>query len=327
MENTFLVIGGTGAMGRSVVRALMSDPVRQIRILTRDLDGRHARALTQAGNGQVQAVQGDLNDEASLAAAMSGVHAVFCNTDFFSTASPLREYEQGVRALRTAKAAEVKHFIWSSLDFAGALTGGRIPVPHYDAKAAVAAWIDLMRSEETMQDSTDRWFSRSVTTLVTGPYFENLQAGLVQPATLKDGRHGQRFNIAIGAGRWPLIAIDDIAWFARHIFDHPDTWRGRSLKILSEALTGPEIAATFERVTGVAAEFSDVPLQSIRAIPAVGHDLANMFQFFQEYDVIGRERDIAALRRLHPGLMTFEDWLRTSGWRGAAPTASANPSA
>lgn len=317
MNTTVLVIGGTGAMGRPIVRSLMSGPERKVRILTRDPDGRHAAALKQAGGARVEAVRGNLDDEASLASAMSGVGAVFCNTDFFSTASPRREYEQGLRALRTAQAAGVEHFIWSSLDDTGALTDGRLPVPHYDAKAAVASWIGLMRSEEFMQQDAGGWFSKNVTILVTGPYFENLQAGLVQSAALTDGRQGQRFNIAIGSGRWPMIALDDIAWFARHILDNPDEWRGRTLRVLSEALTGPEIAAAFERVTGIAAEFHDVPLDSVRAIPAVGHDLANMFQFFQEYDLIGRERDITSLRRMHPGLMRFEDWLKASGWRGA----------
>jgi len=323
MNATVLVIGGTGAMGRPVVRALLSEPDRKVRVLTRDPDGRHAAALTQAGDGRVKAVRGDLDDEASLAAAMSGADAVFCNTDFFSAGSPQHEYEQGLRALRTARAAGIGHFVWSSLDDAGALTDGRLPVPHYDAKAAVASWISLMRSEEFMRQDANGWFSRNVTILVTGPYFENLQAGLVQAASLTDGRQGQRFNIAIGSGRWPMIALDDIAWFARHLLDHPDEWRGRTLRVLSEALTGPEIALAFQRVTGIAAEFHDVPLDSIRAMPAIGHDLANMFQFFQEYDLIGRERDITWLRRMHPGLMRFEDWLRSTGWRGAATDKAA----
>lgn len=318
MDNTVLVIGATGAMGRPVVRTLLSDRNRRVRILTRDPEGRHALALKQAGHDRVEVVRGDLDDEASLAAAMSGVAGVFCNTDFFSTASPQHEYDQGLRALRAAQAAGVEHFIWSSLDDAVALTDGRIPVPHYDSKAAVASWIGLMRSEEFMRQDKNGWFSNNVTILVTGPYFENLQSGFVQAGTLTDGRRGQKFNLAIGSGRWPMIALDDIAWFAAHVLDHPEGWRGRTLRVLSEALTGPEIAAAFERVTGIAAEFCDVPLDVVRAMPGVGHDLANMFQFFQEYDLLGRERDMPALRLMHPGLLGFEAWLKASGWRGAA---------
>lgn len=318
MPSTTLVIGATGAMGRPTVRALLSDPGRNVRIFTRDPNGRQARALVEAGQGRVSAATGSVDDEASLAAATAGAEAVFCNTDFFSTASPLREYEQGMRVLRAAQAAGVDHLVWSSLDNAAVLTDGRIPVPHYDAKGAVEAWIGLMRSEEFMREVQDGWFSHHVTVLVTGPYFENLQSFVLpQPGKLADGREGMVFNIPLGAGHWPMIALDDIAWFARRVLDDRGQWGGRTLRVLSEALTGAEIAAVFERVTSIPAEYRDVPLDAVRAsMPGIGQDMAAMWQFFQDYDVIGRERDMASLRSMHPELLRFEDWLRASDWRG-----------
>jgi hypothetical protein len=41
-----------------------------------------------------------------------------------------------------------------------------------------------------------------------------------------------------------------------------------------------------------------------------------MFNFFngEAYDA-----DIPALRKLHPGLLTFEQWLRKTGWENAEP--------
>jgi len=320
MPDTVLVIGATGAMGRPVVRALLSDSDRTVRVFTRDPESRQARALVEAGQGRVTTVTGSVDDDASLAGAMDGVTGVFCNTDFFSTGSPMKEYDQGLRVLRMAQAARVEHFVWSSLDNAAGMTDGRIPVPHYDAKAAVEAWIGLMRSDEFMRQDADGWFSRHVTVLVTGPYFENLQSFAVpQPGTLADGRTGMVFNIPLGVGRWPMIALDDIAWFAKRLLDDRGQWGGRTLRVLSEALTGAEIAAAFERVTGIAAEYRDVPPDAVIAsMPGIGLDLAAMWQFFQEYDLVGRERDIASLRRLHPGLLRFEDWLKVSGWRGEA---------
>ncbi len=318
MPSTTLVIGATGAMGRPVVRILLSDPDCHVRIFTRNLSGRLARALVEAGRGRVEAAIGSVDDEASRAAAMAGAEAVFCNTDFFSTASPLREYEQGLRVLRTVQAAGVNHLVWSSLDNAAVMTGGRVPVPHYDAKGAVEAWIGLMRSEEFMRQDADGWFSRHVTVLTTGPYFENLQSFVLpQHGELADGRESMLFNIPLGVGRWPMIALDDIAWFAKLVLNDRGQWGGRTLRVLSEALTGSEIAAAFERVTGIPAEYRDVSLDAVRtSMPGFGQDMAAMWQYFQDYDVIGRERDIASLRRLHPGLLRFEEWLRASGWRG-----------
>ena len=119
------------------------------------------------------------------------------------------------------------------------------------------------------------------------------------------------------AYRYPLIALEDIAWFARQLLDQPGTWGGRTLRVLGDALTGWEIAAAFERATGIAAEYRDVPLDAIRAgMPGTGHDLAAMYQFFQEFDVMGRARDMDGLRALHPGLLSFPQWLEASGWRG-----------
>ncbi|MEU7042621.1 hypothetical protein AB0A77_16360 [Streptomyces varsoviensis] len=43
-----------------------------------------------------------------------------------------------------------------------------------------------------------------------------------------------------------------------------------------------------------------------------------MFQFFADRDLYAQDRDLPLLRRLHPALMTFESWLRHTGWRGPA---------
>jgi hypothetical protein len=38
-----------------------------------------------------------------------------------------------------------------------------------------------------------------------------------------------------------------------------------------------------------------------------------MYKLFQTF---GIQRDLVQLRSLHPGLMSFEDWLRKTGWCG-----------
>ena len=277
-------------MGGPVVRHLLTRSAFALRVFTRDTESARAEALLRDGGGRVAVVQGNVDDEASLRDAMRGIDAVFCNTDFWSSGSPLQEYEQGLRVLSAACDAQVRHFIWSSLDNAVGLTDGVCPVPHFDSKAAVEHWIDLMRSEEFMRRDARGWFSSNVSVLVTAPYFENFQFRLLpKPGRLTDGRDGLIFNIALGNGRYPLIALDDIAWFAAHIFDHPERFAGRTLRVLGEALSGDDIAATFERVTGIPAEYCDLPLDDIRAaMPDTGHDVAGMFAFYQTCDVMGR---------------------------------------
>lgn len=313
-----LVIGGTGTMGAAVARRLAARPDTDVAVLTRDPAGDRAKAVQAAGD--IELVRGDLDDQAALDAAMNGVGAVFCNTDFFSTASPSSEHEQGLRALEAAERAGVDQFVWSSLDSAVTLTDGRIPVPHYDAKAAVEAHIGLRRSGEMMRQETDGWYSRHVAVLVTAPYYENFQGGMAPTAgELPDGRNGVTFHIPMGTGAYPLIAVDDIAWYTAHVLDNWERWAGRTLRIVGDSLTGEQVAKTFEAVTGVPAAYDDLPLDALRAmIPGVGHDLAAMFEFFQDYDVASRARDIAALRAIHPELMSFDGWLRSTGWTAGA---------
>jgi len=315
-----LIIGGTGAMGARVARRLADRPGTEVSVLTRDPGSERATAVQS--DKRVRLLRGDLNDPAGLRAAMSGVDEVFCNTDFFSTLSPASEYEQGLQALNAAQKVGVGKFVWSSLDNAATLTDGRIPVPHYDAKAAVEAHIGLRRSEEMMRQEIDGWYTRNVAVLVTAPYYENFQAGLAPTAgELPDGRDGVTFNIPLGSSSYPLVALDDIAWFGEHVLERWDRWAGRTLRIVGDSPTGLEIAATFERVTGIASAYEDLPLQALQdMVPGVGHDLAAMFAFFQDFDVAGRARDVHALREIYPDLMTFEGWLLATGWTGAAAT-------
>ncbi|MBU3870234.1 hypothetical protein KN815_41175 [Streptomyces sp. 4503] len=53
------------------------------------------------------------------------------------------------------------------MDSAVTLTGH--PVPHFDSKAAVAAHIGLMRSEEMLRQETDGRYTNHVSVLTTAP--------------------------------------------------------------------------------------------------------------------------------------------------------------
>lgn len=319
MERTILVIGATGAMGRPVVQHLLaaSGGSFRVRIFTRDPSSPQAQQLLKQEGGRVEAAQGNMDDPASLAAALAGVHGVFCNTDFSSARSVEGEYEQGLRALVAARAAGVEHFVWSSLDDCTALSQGRLPVPHYDAKAAVEHYIDRHRSDEFLRKDADGFFSRHVSVLVTGPYYENLMTMFrPRPGKLRDGREGMIFAFPSGGKPYPMVALDDIGWFAAHLFEHPERFAGRTLPILSQSITLDEVAAVFSRVTGIAAEHRDIPVEEMwNAAMPIAHDLWNMHRFVQE---IGWRRDYEELRRIHPGLLSFEAWLLRTGWRGEA---------
>lgn len=68
---TVLVLGGTGFIGRALVKRLLQDGIR-LRALVRDLSGR-AESLARQG---VELVRGDIADAVSVAAALDGIQHV-----------------------------------------------------------------------------------------------------------------------------------------------------------------------------------------------------------------------------------------------------------
>lgn len=316
---TALVIGGTGAMGRAVIGELCADAQTEwrIRVVTRDPQSLAAEALRKIVVPRaLDVVKGSVDDDAVLAQAFAGATHVFCNTDFFSSLSPVREYEQGLRLLEVARKCDVEMFVYSSLDDAAGLSRGSTPVPHFDGKAAVESYVNLMRSQEFMERRVGFFRSR-VAVLVTAPYYENfMSVFLPRQEQLPDGSESMVFRLASGKSPHPMVALSDIGYFAALMLGNPGHWGGRTLELMGDSLTGEQIAATFQQEAKRAARWEDVPLNVVESVDGVGHDLANMHRFFQARRL--RERDEALLRSLHPGLLSFRDWLRRTGWRGEA---------
>jgi len=320
-DEIFTVIGATGAMGRPVVKHLLADATLQarVRVVTRDQNSGEARSLAALAPARVEFVEGLASDPAVVQAAVAGAFGVFCNTNFFAAVSVEAEYAEGVAWLEAARSAGVEHFIWSSLDSMGGLSHGRLPCPHFDAKAAVGAYIDRRRADDYMRRGLpgfagDAWYLEHTSTIVTLPYIENFKGFFrPYPGKLSDGRDGLVWTVPLGDAALPMVALDDIGAFAALIFRDP-AWRGRTLPIGSETLTMHQVAEIFTRVTGVPSEYHPMSLEDFSRLPIpFMHDFLHMMRFFRE---VGLSRDHAHLRDLHPGLRSFETWLRETGWRG-----------
>src|SRR5690606_37964139 len=106
-----------------------------------------AKALASAG---AEVVKGDLDDVASLKSAFNGVHGVYAVTNFWEHFSGEKEKAQAKNVAEAAKAAGVKHVIWSTLEDIRQFMSPdvkRMPmlqekyrVPHFDAKAEANAY-------------------------------------------------------------------------------------------------------------------------------------------------------------------------------------------
>src|SRR5262245_29027459 len=109
------VLGATGAQGGGLIRAIVNDPNGGFaaRAIVRDPKSEKARALAALG---AEVVAGDVDDEASLKRAFTGTHGAYCVTFFWAHFSPEKEIAEAAAMARAAKAAGVKHVVWSTLE-------------------------------------------------------------------------------------------------------------------------------------------------------------------------------------------------------------------
>jgi uncharacterized protein YbjT (DUF2867 family) len=113
------VVGATGQQGGAVVRALQASNQFKVRALTRN-PAKH-RSLAD------EVVEADLNRPGTLASAFDGAHGVFLVTNFQGHGAD--ELKQATAAVRAAKDAGVRHFVWSTLPDVEAISKGKFDVP------------------------------------------------------------------------------------------------------------------------------------------------------------------------------------------------------
>jgi uncharacterized protein YbjT (DUF2867 family) len=298
------VVGATGAQGGGLVRAILADQGGPFaaRALTRKVDSDKAKALAAAG---AEVVAADTDDPATLASAFAGAHGVFCLTNFWEHFSPERELTQARHMATAAKAANVKHVVWSTLEDTRKwvpLADDRLPtlmgkykVPHFDGKG---------EADQIFHD-----LGVPTTFLLTAFYWENFNSFGAGPQQGPDGQLALVFPMDDKA--LPAIAVEDIGKAAYGIFKRGQEFIGKTVAIAGEHLTGVQMASKMGRALGKDIRYTNVPPEVYRSFGFPGaDDLGNMFQFKRDFnDYFVGVRDIEQARRLNPELQGFEEWL------------------
>jgi uncharacterized protein YbjT (DUF2867 family) len=298
------VVGATGAQGGGLVRAILADrggPFA-VRALSRHTDSEKARALAAAG---AEVVSADLDDEPSLERAFAGAYGAFCLTNFWEHFSPEKELAQARNMARAAKAAGLRHVVWSTLEDTRRfvpLSDDRMPtlqgkykVPHFDAKGEA--------------DQIFRDLGVPTTFLLTAFYWDNLIHFGSGPQKGPDGRLAITFPM--DDKKLPAIAVEDIGKAAYAIFKRGDEFIGKTVGIAGEHLSGQEMAAALSRALGREIGYNAVTPEAYRGFGFPGaDDLGNMFQFKRDFnDYYRGARSIEFSRGLNPELQSFETWL------------------
>ena len=250
-------------------------------------------------------VAADLDDPASLARAFQGCHGAFCVTFFWAHFSPEREMAEARAMANAAKAAGVRHVIWSTLedtrrwvpldDPRMPTLQGKYKVPHFDAKG-----------------ESDRYFTEAgapTTFLLTAFYWDNFIYFGMGPKPGPDGRLAITFPL--GNAKLPGIAAEDIGGCAFGILKRGGELIGKRVGIAGEHLTGAQMAASLTKALGREVRYQDVPPEVFRGFGFPGaDDLGNMFQFNRDFEeMYCGARSLELSRALNPKLQTFDAWL------------------
>ncbi|WZH39095.1 NmrA domain-containing protein [Fusarium acuminatum] len=257
-QKLILVIGGTGAQGSPVVRALSDSGRYNIRVLTRNTQSDHAVKLAELPN--VTLLQGSQDSQKDLHTAFTGVYGAWVNLDGF-TLGEKSELFYGIRAYEIARHHGVKHYIFANTDYAlrKANWDEQYHWGHNDAKGRVADLI-LSHGQSGMKTSI----------LTTGPYMDMLFDGMFVPQQQSDGSFVWENPAA--DGKIPLIALDDVGVYSLWIFDNPSQSAGLDLEVATDQVSFADIAATFTKVTGKKGIHRRVPLEDylVKADPYPG---------------------------------------------------------
>jgi len=281
------VTGATGQQGGVVARRLLAEGWK-VRALTRDVNKPAALELESLG---AEIVAGDLDNRAELDAAFKGVHGVFSVQNFWLPNVGFEgEIKQGKAAADAAKGAGVQHLVYSSVGSAHRGMGQK----HFESK-----WI----------------IEQHIHTLDV-PYT------ILRPVAFMDNHNWSRAHILSGtfssSGIRPdkatqMIAVEDIGVFAALAFANPREYLGKTLELAGDELTEPQVAEIFTKVSG----------RPVTLTPSTGgwgnaseEEMKAAYEFFNGK---GYDADIAALRKLHPGLLNFEEYLRKNGWENQQP--------
>src|SRR6185437_4397236 len=250
-------------------------------------------------------VAADLDDEKSLERAFAGGYGAFCLTNFWEHFSPEKELAQAANMAKAAKAAGLKHVVWSTLedtrrwvplgDNRMPTLQGKYKVPHFDGKGEAD---ELFRREGV-----------PTTFLLTAFYWDNFVSFGAGPQRMPDGRLALVFPM--DEKRLPGMAVEDIGKAAYGIFKRGKELIGKTVAIAGEHLTGEQLASKMSRALGKEIGYANVPPEVYRGFPFPGaDDMGNMFQFKRDFnDYFVGVRDLAFAKTLNPELQTFDQWL------------------
>jgi len=264
--------------------------------LTRNPESGGAKALVAKAPERITLVKGNLDDcDALFKAAAKPIKGVFCvSIPVMGPGSKSDAEEvQGKALVDAALKNGVETFVYTSVDRHGADSETQdTDIPHFISKAHIERYL-----QEKSAGTQMAW-----TILRPVAFLDNIIKGFA----------GKIFPTAWKVGFSPttklqVISSVDIGWFGAQALLRPKDFAGRAISLAGDELTFDEANTIFKEEVGY-----DIPITFGFIVSALlwgVKDIGTMFKFFED---VGYAADIAALRKEHPGLRSFADWVKSS---------------
>lgn len=290
-QKLIAVFGATGQQGSAVMHALKASGRFRVRALTRN-PAKHPQLADEV-------VQADLSRPETLKSALAGAYGVFLVTNFAEAG--LDEPKQALAAIEAAKAAGVRHLIWSTLPNAEQITGGKLDVPHFTNKAKI---------ERNVREAGFPYH-----TFVVAPfYYQNLLGAL---AAQKQPDGSLAWSLPIDP-ELRVVHMGDIAELGDIVagaFLKPElAGHGEHLPLVGDFLSFNEVIATLNR-QGHHYSFKQVPKEIFASWFPGAREIAEMFAYFEAHTYLGVDsRDATALANKVAGRQPtrFAAWARSN---------------
>ncbi len=279
---TTLVTGATGQQGGAVARALLAAG-QTVRALTRDFA--RAEALINAG---ARVVVGDMTDPQQMKRAFQGADTAFLVGTPYA-AGPEAERQQLETCIEAARAANITHVVYSSVQRADDLTG----VAHYAQKH---------HAEQCLQASGIPW------TILRPVFFMDIFGADALAGNLLAGRLHAPMPPHVST---QLVAVDDIGRAAAAVLAAPEAWAGKTLDLAGDTRTWAEIAQNIGEAIGRTVEFLPLPPEWVAE--SMGADYAAYYEWLWQEgfsaNVAGMEETLGFVPKDFAAYLSEAHWV------------------
>jgi len=270
MSKLLVIFGATGQQGGSVVNFVLNDPELsqkyKIRAITRDVNSDKAKQLKE--KLEVELVQADILNRATLESALTGAHTIFAMTTPSYGPDRLEiEYDCGKTIADVAVEKGVEYIIFSTLPSVRAISGEKYTkVTPFDAKAKIEQYLRGLHPH-----IKSAFYS-------PGFFMENFQSQpFLAPQQAPDGTWVLARHTSPETQLPYIDAVGDTGKFVGTILAEPDKYQGKTFCAAQALYSWEEIAAIISKATGKTIVYKQISLEEFRQSLPFESDISDIF--------------------------------------------------